>query len=195
MTYRNHSALLNNEKLKFHHLICLIQGPICKVGRREENCISFPADQSISRTHAEIHINGSKAFLKDLGSKYGTTFVQINSNELPIVSGSLSDLVSGQVVNFGRMASTVRFLFECLSFCATRLDKKEKDYVKTASQLLNGKISQSPSNATHIITNSISGATAKILTAIVFKKTIVTTEWLNFVYTTKPSSRIPPPER
>ena len=171
------------------------QGPLCKVGRRDDNCISFPADQSISRTHAEIHINGSKAFLKDLGSKYGTTFVQTDSSESSLISGSLSGLISGQVVNFGRMASSVRFLFQCVSFCATRLDKKEKDYVKTASQLLYGKILQSPSNATHIITNSISGATAKILTAIIFKKTIVTTEWLKFVYTTKPSSRIPLPER
>ena len=172
-----------------------MQGPVCKVGRRDENCISFPADQSISRTHAEIHINGSKAFLKDLGSKYGTTLVQTDTNEIPLVSESLSSLISGQVVNFGRMASSVRFLFECISFCATRLDKKEKDYVKTASQLLNGKVLQTPLNATHIITNSISGATAKILTAIVFKKTIVTTKWLDFVYTTKPSSRIPPAER
>ena len=148
-----------------------------------------------NRTHAEIHINGSKAFLKDLGSKYGTTFVQADADDLSVVSGSLSSLISGQIVNFGRMSSSVRFLFECISFCATRLDKKEKDYVKIASQLLHGKILQSPSNATHIITNSISGATAKILTAIVFRKIIVTTEWLNFVYTTKPTSRIPPSER
>lgn len=121
--------------------------------------------------------------------------MQTDSTELSIVSGSLSGLVSGQVVNFGRMASSVRFSFECITLCATRLDKKDKDYVKTASQLLHSKISQSPSNASHIITNSISGATAKILTAIVFRKTIVTTEWLSFVHTTKPSSRIPPPDR
>lgn len=173
---------------------CIPQGPVCKVGRRVDNCISFPTDQSISRVHAEIHIDGSRAFLKDLGSKFGTYYTDSDNNSILAVSGSSTNLVSGQVVTFGRLASTVRFVKEYVHFCITRLDIREKEKVQRAADIIGGKVSQSPESATHIITNSISGATAKILAAIVFKKKIVTTDWLKFADETKPSCRISPIE-
>lgn len=169
-----------------------MKGPVCKIGRRDDNCISFPSDQSISRVHAEIHIDGSKAFLKDLGSKFGTYFIDSENNSTLAVSGSSANLISGQVVTFGRLASTVRFVKEHLNFCITRLDKKEKEKVQNAALIIGGKVSQQPESATHVITNSISGATAKILAAIVFKKNIVTTEWLNFIDSKEPSALILP---
>jgi pSer/pThr/pTyr-binding forkhead associated (FHA) protein len=173
---------------------CVSQGPICKIGRRADNCISFPTDQSISRVHAEIHIDGSNALLKDLGSKFGTYYTDSNNNSELAVFGSLTNLISGQIVTFGRLSSTVRFVKEYIHFCTTRLDTKEKGKVQSAANIIGAKVSQSPENATHIITNSISGATAKILAAIVFKKKIVTTEWLKFTESPKPSEHIRPIE-
>lgn len=173
---------------------CISQGPICKIGRREDNCLSFPTDKSISRVHAEIHIDGSKAFLKDLGSKFGTFYVDSDNNSKLAVSGSSTNLTSGQIVTFGPLASTVRFVKEHVNFCITRLDSKEKERVQKAADIIGGKVSQSPESATHIVTNSISGATSKMLAAIVFKKKIVTTGWLEFTESTEPSARIRPIE-
>lgn len=102
------------------------------------------------------------------------------------------EIKSGQVVVFGRQSSTVRFDFKNVHVCATRLTKIEKDKLKQGISILGGKILQLPDNATHIVTNSISGATTKLLSAIVFKKSIVTSAWLDFAHTTKPSITIPP---
>lgn len=175
-------------------IIC-IQGPICKIGRRDDNCLSFPSDQSISRAHAEVHINGSRAFLSDLGSKFGTTLTHADDGIHFAFSESPTELISGQLVTFGRVASTVRFTQVLVSICATRLDKKQKEKVKQAVLVIGGKIVQCSEAATHIATNIISGATAKILGAIVFRKIIVRIDWLDFAYTNNPSERIPAPEK
>lgn len=41
-------------------------------GRKTENLINFPKDQSISSFHAEIFFNNFSFFLRDKGSKLGT---------------------------------------------------------------------------------------------------------------------------
>jgi FHA domain len=171
-----------------------LKGPVCKIGRKDDNGLSFPADQSISRAHAEVHISGSQASLKDLGSKFGTTLTNTD-NGIPFAfSVTPTELVSGQLVTFGRVASTVRFVRVLVNVCVTRLDKKEKEKVKHAIEIIGGKIVQSSETATHIATNIISGATAKILGAIVFRKVIVRTDWFDFANTEKPTERIPAPE-
>lgn len=101
------------------------------------------------------------------------------------------EIKSGQQASFGRLSATVRFMKVCITICVTRLDKKGKREVELAASHIGGLILQLPDNATHIVTNSICGATAKIMSGIVFEKSIVTTEWLVFASTLKPSSRIP----
>lgn len=157
--------------------------------------MSFPADQSISRAHAEVHISGSRAFLKDLGSKFGTTLSQTNSGIPYVFSESPTELVSDQLVTFGRVTSMVRFVNVFLSFCVTRLDKKEKEKVKLAVLTIGGRVVQCSEAATHIVTNVISGATAKILAAIVLRKIIIRTDWFDFTNTKNPSGPIPLPEK
>ena len=170
---------------------CVTKGPICKIGRREENCLSFPSDGSISRNHAEIHIDCDRAFIKDLGSKFGTT-IRCNESGIPRNAGcDLLEIKSGQEATFGRLSATVRFMKVCITICITRLDKKGKREVELAASHIGGLILQFPDDATHIVTNSICGATAKIMSGIVFKKSIVTTDWLVFANTQKPSAKIP----
>ena len=142
-----------------------------------------------------MHIRGSKAYIKDLRSRSGTYFLYADSDVSEKLDDQERELISGQLVTFGKLHSIVQFVEEDVHLCLTRLDKEAKNKVKTYATLLGGKILDDPDAATHIVTNSISGATAKILTAIVFKKNIVTADYFSFANITCPSVEIPPLER
>jgi pSer/pThr/pTyr-binding forkhead associated (FHA) protein len=171
----------------------LLKGPTCRVGRHADNCLSFPHDKSISRSHADLSIINKKLILRDLGSKFGTFLGANNDLKVDSTKDPL-ELASGQVVRFGAVHSRVRFVRVTMSLCLTRLDKKEKEKVKAAASISGSKIVNAAEDATHIITNSISGATLKIITGLVLKKSIVTTDWLSFLFTEKPSELIPSPD-
>lgn len=139
-------------------------------------------------------------YFKDSNSKFGTFVCQTNqqaAKEIPLKAKSdeLIEVNSKQIIKFGATTSRVKFIRKSLNFCITRLDRNKKMKVKSAIEIIGGKILNQPDNASHIITDAISGATKKILTAIVFRKNVITTKWFNFAFTERPSEEILPVEK
>lgn len=173
-----------------------LKGPVIKIGRKEEHCLSFSTDKTISRNHAEIQVKGTKAFLNEAvrsdgkGATVGTFFM--NGNVLTKMNlNEILELTSGQTVRFGAQSSVIRFVKADVNVCITRLEKRDKELVKSVIQILDGSILKDANDASHVLTNSISGATGKILTAIVLQKKIVTTAWFDFATTNMTSAIIP----
>ena len=69
----------------------------CMLGREPQECdLSFPAEASVSRRHAEIARIGEAWWLRDLGSKNGTRL-----NGLPLDSPAGSPLADGDEIQLG----------------------------------------------------------------------------------------------
>jgi hypothetical protein len=162
--------------LDSHYFPC--QGPLIRVGRQSDNAISFDKDKSISRNHAEIELamDGSLK-VKDLGSKFGT-FIEAGTDKTKVEEPTA--LTSGQTVRFGALNSTVTFLFVRFAFCTTRIEKQDKDLLKSCCKMLKGKIVNQAEDATHLVSNKFA-ATVKMLTAIVLNLKIVTLDWFSFL--------------
>ena len=98
------------------------------MGRGVDNEISFPNDKSISRCHAELHLNRDAAkpelHLIDVGSTYGTS---VNGTKLtPKLSQNISN---GVAVCLGP-TTKLRLFFSPFLLCITRLERDEKEKVK-----------------------------------------------------------------
>lgn len=72
----------------------------CSLGRDPEECdLSFPAETSVSRRHAEISRVGDDWWIRDLGSKNGTRL-----NGLPTITHSGNRLADGDEILLGDLA-------------------------------------------------------------------------------------------
>jgi hypothetical protein len=71
------------------------------VGRHEKSDIRV-VDKSVSRKHAEIYFDGSSYFLRDLGSRYGTTVNRhrISLDAAPLFDGAQIKLGPRSVLEF-----------------------------------------------------------------------------------------------
>jgi pSer/pThr/pTyr-binding forkhead associated (FHA) protein len=163
------------------------------VGRSLENDISFPTDKSMSRNHAKIVSEPnalSGAFtLKviDLNSKFGTFENGAKlSPETPI------EISSGDVIQFG-VSSKILFRDQTISFCMTRLEKRDKDRLRNVAKLIGGKIVSNAEDATHVVANKCA-ATIKALIALVMQRKMITCDWLSFAESNRPAEMIPKEE-
>ena len=75
----------------------LIDQPELSIGRTPASIICLP-DQSISRTHAKITMEGEKVYIQDLGSSNGTL---VNKNKL--VPQVKTEIVTGDILQFGEI--------------------------------------------------------------------------------------------
>jgi hypothetical protein len=167
----------------------LEQGPVCKIGRSVETSnITFENDKSISRNHAEIRISSSCLAIVDMGSKFGTFGM---SGDEKFSSHIEYVVKNGDVVRFGALQSKVRFWQETILFCATRLEKCDKERLKRNAALIGAKMINSAESATHLVSNKFT-ATVKTLTAIVLNVKIITGDWLIFAETSQPIEQILP---
>ena len=71
------------------------------VGRPENSNVRL-TDKSVSRKHAEIYFDGSSYFLRDLGSRYGTTVNRhrISLDAAPLFDGALIKLGPRSILEF-----------------------------------------------------------------------------------------------
>lgn len=150
----------------------------CQVGRNAGgNSISFDNDKSISRAHAEIELGPNETLLvKDLGSKFGTFLV--DGNDATRIGGP-QQVVSGQTFRFGALQSRVTFHFG-ISFCTTRLEKKDKEKLKNYCAQLKATVVNQPEFASYLVATKFA-ATVKMLTAIVLNVPLITLEWFSFL--------------
>lgn len=154
---------------------------IVTVGRKNDCDVSLPTDKSISRKHAEIRISAKGVKIVDLGSTFGTT---VDNDMIP--ANVCVDLRDGSVIKFGNESTFVKLRNFHLRFCATRLEKSDKDRVKIMSRTLGAEIVKSVEESSHVLCSRFS-ATVKTLTAIVMNKPIITVEWVEHI--SNPSSK------
>jgi pSer/pThr/pTyr-binding forkhead associated (FHA) protein len=113
------------------------------IGRNlDTNHLSFHDDKTISRKHAELHLMSAavvnentssmpapsiiRLFVKDLGSKFGTSV-----NDQKIEANTMVEVASsGTIVKLGGSGCYLRLLNRSLSLCPTRLEKNEKAKLK-----------------------------------------------------------------
>lgn len=168
------------------------------MGRNMELHLCFNEDKSISRKHAELHLQPStdplradhKLFVKDLGSKFGTF---LNEERLP--ANQLVEIKDDDaMVRIGANQTFVRVTRKTFQFCGTRLDKAEKTKLKQYCKLIQGKVINEIETATHLICNKIT-ATVKTLSAIALGVKMINLNWLQFADTNKSLELIPPIDR
>ena len=168
---------------------------IIRIGRSVENDIIFSSDRSISRKHSEIsfkkeeeegqqqeQIKEEKVYLKDLKSTIGTFL-----NGEKIQSNQEITLCSGDLIKFGNENTIVRILQFKFKFCPTRLEKIEKERLKTMISNIDGEIVKNVESCNHVLCNRFS-ATVKTLTAIVLQKPIVSLHWVESFASSSSSS-------
>ncbi len=172
-----------------------IRGPICLVNRDKNSDFPFFVDdKTISRKHAEIHIKSDNdgrlcLYVVDLGSKFNT-FIGPEFNKA-INPNEMVEIYDQQEVRFGTGSSVIKFSRWCLSFCLTGLNKQEKLNLKVLATKIGAKVTEDPTEASHIVLNSLA-VTLKSLMAIVLNKPLVTTKWLqSFTENDKQSCIIP----
>ena len=133
--------------------------------------------------------------MRDLGSKFGTFVLEENGNTIRVPPEEPHRIESGQTIRFGIQHSRIVFEHETMLLCATRLDKKEKERLKSVSKIIGARIVSHAEECTHLISNKLA-ATVKMLTAIAKGASVVTLEWLSFVdATTLPAEEIAPVDR
>ena len=184
-------------------ILVFIRGPVCLVNRDKNSDFPFFVDdKTLSRKHAEIRLvtdnNGvSRLYIVDLGSKFntfiGAELDQYNNVKFDqaINPNEKVEVYDGQKIRFGTGSSIIKFKKWCLSFCLTGLNKQEKMGIKALVSNIGAKVTEEPSEASHIVLNSLA-VTLKSLMAIVLNKPIVTTKWLlSFIDNDKQSCVIP----
>jgi hypothetical protein len=72
-----------------------VEGRVAVVGRSSSCDVTLPKDDQISRRHAEIATRGGKAWVRDLGSTYGT---RLNGG---LIGEALVQLRPGNVLRIG----------------------------------------------------------------------------------------------
>lgn len=68
------------------------------IGRGPECAIPLDKDAGISRNHAEIYLVGERLWLRDLGSRHGTTLNGRSIDEAPLVPGDEIQLATSRLV-------------------------------------------------------------------------------------------------
>jgi len=177
------------------------------VGRSLSNCISFATDKSISRVHAEVRleVKSGSLHLVDLNSRYGT-YLRRSSSGASVIDAAAADTSSDDfmqlsasapivitpdaIVRFGTSDAKVRFVRKHFMFCATRLDKADRDLLKKKAKAIGAKLVEEVQLATHVVSNK-AAATVKTLSAIVSNIPIVNMSWLDFVDTDNSCEIIP----
>lgn len=178
------------------------------MGRSLSNCISFATDKSISRVHAEVRleVKSGSLHLVDLNSRYGTYLRRSSSGASDTAAAAVSDTSSDDfmqlsasapivitpdaIVRFGTSDAKVRFVRKHFIFCATRLDKADRDLLKKRAKAIGAKLVEEVQLATHVVSNK-AAATVKTLSAIVSNISIVNMSWLDFVDTDSSCEIIP----
>jgi predicted component of type VI protein secretion system len=152
---------------------------VCKVGRNADgSSVSFDNDKSISRNHAEVVLQEDGSLMvRDLGSKFGTFVEAPGAEPLKIQSHIL---VSGQTCLFGALHSRITFHTTKFSFCTTRLERPDKEKLKTYCKILNARTVSHAEGATHLVSNKFA-ATVKMLTAIVLNVKLISMGWFTFL--------------
>ena len=177
------------------------------MGRSLSNCISFATDKSISRVHAEVRleVKSGSLHLVDLNSRYGT-YLRRSSSGASVIDAAAADTSSDDfmqlsasapivitpdaIVRFGTSDAKVRFVRKHFMFCATRLDKADRDLLKKKAKAIGAKLVEEVQLATHVVSNK-AAATVKTLSAIVSNIPIVNMSWLDFVDTDNSCEIIP----
>jgi pSer/pThr/pTyr-binding forkhead associated (FHA) protein len=149
-----------------------LAGQTITIGRSVDGDIVFPSDRSISRKHAELRLESNSVFVLDLKSTLGTF---VNGNR--IRPSEKVQISSGTIIKFGNEHTTVRILEIQFKFCPTRLEKPEKEKLKTIVGLIGAEIVKQVETCSHVLCNRFS-ATVKTLTAIVLQKPIVSLHWV-----------------
>jgi len=166
------------------------------LGRNADCDIVLDNDKSISRKHAQLIVNAENKTLSlvDFGSKFGTTLVKRRSStfNLPhkIEPNKPFELQINDTIQFGSFNSCIQFNNETFKFCITRLDKTSKEFVHAKVASLNATLVSSVPECTHLISNQFS-ATLKMITALVLRKSIVTSKWFDFLNSNKSAFLIP----
>lgn len=177
------------------------------MGRSLSNCISFATDKSISRVHAEVRleVKSGSLHLVDLNSRYGT-YLRRSSSGASDTAAAAADtssddfmqlsasapivIIPDAIVRFGTSDAKVRFVRKHFIFCATRLDKADRDLLKKRAKAIGAKLVEEVQLATHVVSNK-AAATVKTLSAIVSNIPIVNMSWLDFVDTDSSCEIIP----
>jgi nibrin len=163
-----------------------LSGQSLTIGRSVDGDVIFPSDRSISRKHAELRLGVDGLFIRDLKSTLGTF---INGNRIP--PNEMVPITSGNILKFGNEHTTVRILKFRFKFCPTRLEKPEKEKLKSIVGLIDAEIVKHVETCSHVLCNRFS-ATVKTLTAIVLQKPIVSLHWVeSFANSTSNSVIIP----
>ena len=160
--------------------------------------LCFNDDKSISRKHAELHLQPAtdalrpdhKLFVKDLGSKFGTF---LNDERLP--ANQMVEIKADEgMIRLGANQTFIRVARRTFQLCGTRLEKAEKTQLKQYTKLIQGKVTNEIEHSTHLICNKIT-ATVKTLSAIALGVKMISLQWLQFAETNKSLELIPPVER
>jgi hypothetical protein len=152
---------------------CLRNDCSITIGRSLDGDIVFPTDRSISRKHAQIKLQSNGVFLIDLKSTLGTF---LNGNRVP-PQEMISLSSRGNLIKLGNEHTTIRISEVSYKFCPTRLEKLEKDKLKSIVKFIGGEIVKQVETCSHVLCNRFS-ATVKTLTAIVLQKPIISLHWV-----------------
>jgi pSer/pThr/pTyr-binding forkhead associated (FHA) protein len=150
---------------------------VVTVGRKSDCDIYLPSDKSISRKHAEFNISLSGVQVQDLKSTFGTS---LDNGASSIPANKFVNVRDGSIIKFGNESTFVKVRKASIRFCATRLEKSEKDRVKVLARALGAEIVKSVEESTHVLCSRFS-ATVKTLTAIVMKKPVITLDWVEHI--------------
>ena len=144
-----------------------------KVGRSTFN---YCADNSVSRSHAEITIqNGVNVMVKDLGSKFGTyvgeraiVSSQNNSQEDRLIKGQECQLTVSNRVRFGLLSSLFKLEKLRLVFCTSSLTVGEAENVKQLVSQLPGArlVGRWSDEITHLVVSQEGTMTIKVANAL-----------------------------
>lgn len=109
------------------------------VGRVQAD-ISLAEDNSISRTHAIIHVSADAVKIEDPGSKYG---VFLNANDIklnkPLNKNEPTAIRPGDIVRFGRMNSIWRLEEIVINCCTSTVDANQLPALIDLLRTVNGK--------------------------------------------------------
>lgn len=160
-----------------------IIGQIVHIGRKTGSDIAFINDKSVSRNHAEFHLNDRGVLsVRDLKSKF-MTYVVCNGVKMVVRDETI--LKHGDTVQIGACDSRIEVKHVSFLMCPTKLEKERKELLKTVTKKLNGKIVSALDADRSIITVADKfTATMKILESIILNLPIVTLKWVLDTYDT-----------
>ena len=145
------------------------------LGRKIDCDVSLPDDKSISRKHAEIHVGQHVVRIKDLNSTFGS---YVDGRKLS--PNELFEIHEGSIIKFGNESTCCRIKRPSLRFCATRLEKIDKDKIKALCKSIGAVMVKNVEDCSHVICTKFS-ATVKTLAAIVMGKPVVTLSWVEHI--------------